>query len=106
MYQFVKITKRCRTENAIAEPGDWDSYRIGQADNEKSLPVDYVLIGFMDKPLAVGEVCKVLRVERNGIVAIGVFQSTAIQQVFAGGFATRNSVYLVEPMDLASYLAG
>ena len=105
MCQFVKITKRCRTENAIAEPGDWDNYRIGRADNETSLPVDYVLIGFMDTPLAVGEVCKVLRVERNGTVAIGVFQSTAIQQVFDGGFVTRNSVYIVEPMDLASYLA-
>ena len=106
MCPFVKIAKRCRNTNAIAEPGDWDSYRIDRADNEESLPVDYELIGFMDTPLAVGEVCKVLRVERNGIVAIGVFQSTAIQQVFAGGFATRNSVYLVEPMDLASYLAG
>ena len=106
MCPFVKITKRCRNTNAIAEPGDWDSYRIDRADNEESLPVDYELIGFMDTPLAVGEVCKVLRVERNGIVAIGVFQSTAIQQVFAGGFATRNAVYLVEPMDLASYLAG
>jgi len=38
-------------------------------------------------------------------VAIGVFQSTAIQQVFDDGFVTRNSVYIVEPMDLASYLA-
>jgi len=69
------------------------------------LPVDYVLIGFMDTPLAVGEVCKVLRIERNGTVAIGVFQSTAIQQVFDDGFVTRNSVYIVEPMDLTSYLA-
>ena len=105
MCQFVKITKRCRTENAIAEPGNWDSYRIGQADNEKSLPVDYVLIGFMDTPLAVGEVCKVLRVDRNGITVLGVCESTPIQELYDGGFVTRNSVYIVEPMDLASYLA-
>jgi hypothetical protein len=49
MCQLVKIAKQRRAENARSEPGRWDSYRIGRADNETSLPVDYVMIGLATK---------------------------------------------------------
>jgi len=106
MYPFTKTTKRRRTENASHEPGCWDNYQIGRSDNATSLPVDYCLIGFLAEPLKVGEACKVMRVERNGITVRGVFESTPIQELFDGGFVTQNSVYNVEPIELISYLAG
>jgi len=45
-----------------------------------------------------------LRIERNGTSALGIFQSTVVQEVFNGDFVTQNSVYMVEPMDLMKYL--
>ena len=45
-----------------------------------------------------------LRVERNGVPVLGIFQSTVVQEVFNGGFVTQNSVYMVEPVDLIAYL--
>ena len=106
MYLFVKITKRCRAENACFEPGCWDSYKIGQSNDNASLPVDYVMVGILATPLIVGGICQLLRIERNGIMALGVFKSTIIREIFDDGFVTQNSVYMVEPMDLIKYLDG
>ena len=104
MCLFVKITKRRRAENARFEPGNWDSYRAGRSDNAMSLPVDYVMVGFIITPPAIGKSCMLLRVERNGVPVLGIFQSTVVQEVFNGGFVTQNSVYMVEPVDLIAYL--
>lgn len=89
----VQLTKLRAAPDAEVQPGDWETYICGSYLNATSLPVDYVLTGFLLEPIQLGKSVRVLRISRNGIPALGVFESTNVVLITEDGFITRNSVY-------------
>jgi len=94
---LVKITKLRQSEQPLARSGNWDTYIPGSWSNTDSLPVDYVMIGFLVCPPVVGSQVQLVRLIRNGVRVTGIFTSTAVVSVAVDGFTTKNSVYLMEP---------
>lgn len=62
----------------------------------KSLPIDYVVEGYLFWPLVVGERAFMERQYRNGERVDGVFRSSTITAVTETGFTTKNSEYRLE----------
>ncbi len=90
--RLVELTKIAATPGALAQPGSWDTYLQGE-ENAASLPIDYTLVGLLIQPPTIGRCVEVLRLERNGVVSLGVFATTEVRYLTADGFATLNSVY-------------
>ena len=95
---LVEIRKVSASDNPMVEPGAWDCWVMGSPHNAGSLPVGYTLRGVLAEPLRAGAPMHVLRVERNGVPALGEFCSAAVVALRPGYFAeTANSVYKVRP---------
>lgn len=104
---FVEIEKVSASGQPAVQPGDWGGWVAGSPDNAGSLPVGYALRGILLEPLRVGAPMRVLRVERNGVPALGEFCSTAVVALRPGYFAeTSNSVYKVLPAEAAAAECG
>ncbi len=97
-YPLVQITKLSATPNCLVQPGCWDTYRVGDS-NDTSVPIDYTVTGFLLAPIAVGLGVQLLRVERNGVSAVGMFLTSEVHEVTPDGFITANSVYEVRLLD-------
>jgi hypothetical protein len=95
-FPFVRITKLRAAPNPTAQPGDWDTFVQGVRSITHSLPVDYEMQGFLVEPPEVGGIVRLLRIQRNDVAALGVFQSTPITAVGEGIFTTKNSVYQIQ----------
>ena len=95
-FPLAQLTKLRARPCAASPSGNWEDYRLGAADNATSLPVDYVLVGYLLAPPRVGQQVSLLRVRRNGVPVLGIFASTVVQQLTADGFVTDNSVYRLE----------
>ncbi len=93
----VRLVKLRPAGNPSAESGNWNTYVPGSADNATSLPIDYEMIGVLLEPPVVGGQVKLLRLERNGVRSMGLFESTRITSVNGNEFTTQNSVYRWEP---------
>jgi hypothetical protein len=79
--------------------GDWATYNVGSADNPGvSLPVGYLLIGELAKPIRLGEGVEVKRQSRNGVECPGDFISTPVVELGQGFFRTQNSVYRIRQL--------
>ena len=90
---LIELTKLAPSGDAVVEPGSWETYIPGSADNKDSLPVDYVLVGFLLEPIKLGRPIRLLRVARNGVAALGIFESTSVTAVTSTKVTTRNSLY-------------
>ena len=100
---FVEMWKVSASARPMAEPGDWERWGVGRADNAGSLPVGYAMHGVLLKPLQVGAPIRLLRVRRNGITAIGQFTSTTVVAIHPAHLVeTTNSIYVVRPADITS----
>ncbi len=64
-----------------------------------SLPVDYELVGYLLEDIVVGSQVRLLRVERNGETAVGMYISSPVTETNAVGYATLNSRYSVERLE-------
>lgn len=96
---FVEVTKLSACRNPITEPGDWATYIIGVRNN-RSLPIDYSMKGYLLELVTVGGMIDLHRIERNGVSAEGRFMSTLIVAIREGSLVeTFNSVYRVVPRD-------
>jgi len=93
----VKLTKLREADCPASRAANWSAYVPGAGDNGGSLPVDYVIVGILMEPPVVGQSVEILRLERNGVPALGVFTSTLVTSVCDQGFTTLNSVYRLEP---------
>jgi hypothetical protein len=100
-FPFVRLVKLRAAVDPLVQPGRWDTYHAGSSTNTTSLPVDYEILGFLLQAPIVGGQVRVLRIQRNGINALGIFQSTEVTAVGEGHFTTQNSVYRLEPMPTA-----
>lgn len=99
----VKLTKISPSKNPVCQPGDWDNYKLGQLNSDRSLPVDYELIGTLVSPPVVGQIVRIRRTDRNGVKVLGDYQSTEVVELTEDGFRTLNSVYrlVVLPSELS-----
>lgn len=93
---LVRLTKIGCPAKPQLPPGRWDTYEPGEINQDVSLPVDYVLVGYLLTPVLTGECVRVLRVERNGVSVLGAYQSTPVIALTPDGFATTNSTYRLE----------
>ena len=59
----------------------------------KSIPIEYEIEGILLIPIEVGKPVNVLLTKRNGVVAEGFFQTSAVTELADNTFKTRNSVY-------------
>lgn len=92
LIQLIKVEP---APNAPVRPGEWGTYVPGSADNPESLPVGYVLEGYLLSPVEVGKCLRMLRISRNGIAALGVFESSPVTAISDSVIITQNSVYIV-----------
>ena len=92
----VKLTKLREADNPVSRAANWNAYVPGAWDNGGSLPVDYAIVGILMEPPVVGGNVEILRLERNGVRAFGVFRSTRVVAVREQGFTTLNSEYRLE----------
>ena len=93
---FVRIQKIGRPDNAPVATADWKEYQPGSARNSKSLPEGYALSGWLLESIEMGRPVRLLRVERNGVAALGIFETSPVQGLTQGGFETENSIYQVD----------
>ena len=96
---FIKLTKWKAAENPLSPPGRWGEYKPGSIANITSLPVDYTMVGMLLTGITIGECVRLLRLNRNGVAALGVFQSTPVMRLTGDGFVTANSVYRMEYLE-------
>lgn len=89
----VKLNKVSASENPVCLPGHWNTYQAGELNSGVSLPVDYEIIGTIERPPMVGQSVRVRRTNRNGVEVLGEFESTEVVELTADGFKTLNSVY-------------
>ena len=98
---LVHVTKLSTSEDPITEPGTWEQWVPGSANNTWSLPVGYELRGVLMRPIRIGRCLEVYRTHRNGISADGHFQSTPVISIpDAELVETYNSVYRVKKIDV------
>ncbi len=95
---IVVIIKIAETVAPYARAGSWDNYPPGATHEGVSLPVDYEIVGALISPIRLGRPILVERFVRNGVSALGVFQSTPVVSMVGVRVETRNSVYRIEPL--------
>lgn len=93
---IVKLTKLREADNPASRAANWNTYVPGAPGKGASLPVDYEIVGILMEPPVVGGNVEILRLERNGVRALGVFCSTRVVAVREHGFTTLNSEYRLE----------
>jgi hypothetical protein len=96
---LVKLTKLRQAGHSSVGAGNWSTYVPGAADNATSLPIDYEMTGVLLEPPTVGGRVKLLRLERNGVSAMGLFESTPVVSINGSEFSTQNSIYRLEPYE-------
>lgn len=89
----VKLTKVSASKSPFCQPGNWDTYKLGELNSGVSLPVDYEIIGTIENPPVVGQSVRVRRTNRNGVITPGDYESTEVVELTDDGFKTLNSVY-------------
>jgi hypothetical protein len=96
----VKISKLKAGENPEYPTSDKNNFKYGEDNEGFSLPIDYYVTGTLLYDLKVGKPAHILRENRNGVEALGVFQTSiinTIEKVDNGLiFYTLNSIYRLE----------
>lgn len=75
---------------------EMNKYIPGTANNiaeNKSIPIEYYIEGYLLSPIEAGKSVEVMRTKRNGIEATGFFQTSKVTEVTENTFKTQNSVY-------------
>lgn len=89
----IRIHKRAEVSGGAPARDRYD-HVDGHAQPEGfSLPLDYEIEGVLLGALTVGKPVSVLRDNRNGVKALGAFQTSPVTEVTDKTFRTRNSVY-------------
>ena len=94
---MIRVIKRAASKTPHSPPARWDEWdpTIGYLKH-RSLPVDYSVGGSLVTNIEIGERIEVLRFERNGIRALGIFTSSPVRGVDEfSRIITDNSVYEV-----------
>jgi hypothetical protein len=92
----IRIKKIGIPENPVAPTPDYHTYGIDKPNLGVSVPLEYEIEGYMNKPIEEGYPVFVQRTKRNGADSPGHFGTTTVQSLTDKGFTTRNSVYEYE----------
>ena len=100
---LVRVTKLGEISNAPYKAGDFSSYKIGEENQNESLPIDYYVVGYMTEFPEIGKSFSMDRYIRNGFHALGTLTTSPVLSTQNLGqeimyFATANSVYKVEEL--------
>ncbi|HWA27540.1 MAG TPA: hypothetical protein VG734_17930 [Lacunisphaera sp.] len=89
------IRKVAPVSDPATPSGDPRTYGYGVLNLGVSLPVDFVIVGWLMNTPVVGEIVRVLRVTRNSTIMPGIFTTTEVTKIpRSGEFHTANSIYL------------
>lgn len=91
---FIVLNKIDVTDlGRLVTPG-WKDYKPGRFYSTHSLPISYILEGFLLYEITVGQPLCVLRITRNEVLQIGQFVTSPVIELHGREFiTTRNSVY-------------
>ena len=103
----TKITKIGIAQNPVVPTANKEDYVCGrEQDTEVSPFVEYCVIGTLERPIEVGKGIRMLREDRNGVKAYGMFTSSEVTAIKGGNSAgtkwiaeTNNSVYQIEEVE-------
>ena len=77
----IKIQKIKNCSNPIAEAATWDKYKLGEINENYSLPIEYEIEGSTEDLPIVGFPFRVLRTKRNGIEKPGYMITSNVTKV-------------------------
>ena len=98
---LVEVSKIAASDEPITDPGSWENWIPGSANNTGSLPVGYKMRGVLMKIIRIGRCLDLYRTHRNGVSADGHFQSTPVISISDNEIVeTYNSLYRVRKVDV------
>jgi hypothetical protein len=90
---LIRIEKVASVDNGLP-PQSIENHIAGNFNKEGySLPISYNLEGKLLSEIKIGSPVIVFRTKRNGIIADGMFQTSAVIEVGKNYFKTANSIY-------------
>lgn len=89
----LRIQKRAEAAGGLPSATNAEYVPGSGGIKNKSIPIDYWVIGELVNPITVGQSVRVLRESRNGVACPGVFQTSPIVEVTPTTFKTQNSIY-------------
>lgn len=97
----VKITKLNQVSNPVVKTAVKDNYICGkEQDEEVSLFNGYCAIGVLERDIECGKSIRMLREDRNGVKAFGLFVTSPVKSINSyEGYTianTDNSIYKIE----------
>jgi hypothetical protein len=92
---YVRLSKIARAPGG-AEPCPIQYYASGIFADIMSLPLDYVMDGYLLESLRPKGVILLLRYVRNGVVRRGIFRSSTIRRIDCDVIETQNSLWRVQ----------
>lgn len=99
----TKITKLSPVADPVVRTALKEEYICGQEQDEEVSPfAGYWVVGVLESPIEVGRGIRMLRENRNGVIAMGIFATSPVVSVENDGITqeaivkTTNSVYQVQ----------
>ena len=91
----IQLTKIGVAAEPIYPPGDPETYKYGQNNDNVSLPVEYTLNGVLLGDIRPGDTIHLRRYERNGLPVPGEFRTSEVVRVVGNIAHTKNSQYRI-----------
>ena len=100
-HDHVCITKLQESPHPNFKAASKDEWHCGESNLHvnKSIPVEYVVRGYLTEDVRVGIPMSAVRYERNGFASDGIILTSNIVKIKGNQVETLNSVYLVEQLD-------
>jgi len=95
----VKLTKFASADDPKFPTPKKEDFKDGQENDGVSLPVDYWIIGELQREIIEGKSIKILRENRNGVECLGQFSTSPVKKIDGDKIETSNSIYKVEYLD-------
>ena len=96
----VKVKKLKPSDVPKMATPKMEDYRVGELNENVSLPINYEIEGTCDDIPKVGFSFSVLRTKRNGVESFGFFFTSPVKNLIQTGdtffFETENSIYQFE----------
>ena len=95
----IKLTKFASVEAPKFPSPKKEDFRDGKENDGVSLPIDYWIIGELQREIVEGKSIKVLRENRNGVECLGQFSTSPVKKIDGDKIETSNSLYTIEYID-------
>ena len=95
----IKLTKFASVDIPTFPTPKKEDFQDGKENDGVSLPIDYWIIGELQREIEEGKSIKVLRENRNGVECLGQFFTSPVKKIDGDKIETSNSVYKIEYLD-------